>query len=73
MDKSIHELHELGTQLFEEGKYSEAELILKNVVSANPKYADVHNKLGVISHLKGDSKQAAEYFKKALEINPSYT
>ena len=70
MDRSIHELHDLGSQLFEEGKYSEAEPILRDVIGGNPKYADVHNKLGVISFLKGDFKQAAGYFKKALELNP---
>jgi tetratricopeptide (TPR) repeat protein len=73
MDKSAHELHELGSQLFEEGKYSEAEPILKDVVSINPHYADVHNKLGIICHLKGNLRQASEYFKKALELNPNYT
>jgi len=73
MDKSAHELHEIGSQLFEDGKYSEAEPILKNVISVNPKYADVHNKLGIIYHLKGDLRQASEYFKKALALNPNYT
>jgi len=73
MDKTTHELHELGTQLFEEGKYSEAEPILKSVISGNQKYADVHNKLGIICQLKGDSEQAAEYFRKALDLNPHYT
>src|SRR4030042_1349587 len=73
VDQHTHELHELGSQLFEEGKYSEAEPILKEIVSINPKYADVHNKLGVISHLKGDFKLASQYFKKALELNPNYT
>jgi tetratricopeptide (TPR) repeat protein len=73
MDKSAHELHELGSQLFEEGKYSEADPILKDVVSINPHYADVHNKLGIIYHLKGNLRQASKYFKKALELNPNYT
>lgn len=73
MDKSAHELHELGSQLFEEGKYSEAEPILKDVISINPHYADVHNKLGIIFHLKGNLRQASDYFKKALELNPNYT
>ena len=73
VDQHTHELHELGSQLFEEGKYSEAEPILKDIITINPKYADVHNKLGVISHLKGDFKNASEYFKKALDLNPNYT
>ena len=73
MDQRTQELHELGSQLFEGGKYSEAEPILREVISINPGYADVHNKLGVISHLKGDFQQASQYFEKALELNPNYT
>ena len=73
MDDRTHELHELGSQLFEESRYSEAEPILKDIISSNPRYADVHNKLGIISHLKGDLKQASEYFRRALELNPNYT
>jgi tetratricopeptide (TPR) repeat protein len=73
VDKSIQDLYDLGSQLFEEGRYSEAEPILKNVISVNPKYADVHNKLGIISHLNGDSRRAVEYFRKSLELNPNYT
>ena len=73
MDQLINELHERATQLFEEGKYSEAEPLLKNIISTNPGYADVHNKLGMIFHLRGDFKQAAAYFRRALDINPSYT
>ena len=73
MESHLHELHELGTKLFEEGKYSEAEPVLKDIIAINPKYADVLNKLGIINHLKGNTKEAAEYFERALEINPRYT
>lgn len=73
MNQRVHELYEDGSRLFEEGRYSEAESILKEVISINPKYGDVHNKLGIISHLKGNLKLAAEYFEKALELNPNYT
>jgi tetratricopeptide (TPR) repeat protein len=73
MNQHLNELYERGKQLFEEGKYSEAEPILINVISMNPKYADVYNKLGVISHLKGNLQEAVDYFERALELNPTYT
>jgi len=42
-------------------------------VRMNSHYADVNNKLGLIYHEKGDLEQAADFFKKALSINPHYT
>ncbi|GAB4487664.1 MAG: hypothetical protein OHK006_17070 [Thermodesulfovibrionales bacterium] len=73
MSEHLHELYELGKKLFEEGNYNEAEPLLKEIIIANPRYADVHNKLGVIANLNGDLKLAAEHFEKALELNPRYT
>jgi tetratricopeptide (TPR) repeat protein len=73
MDATLQELYDLGKKLFDEGKYSEAEPIFKEVVHINPRYADVHNKLGIISNLQGDLRKAAAHFEKALELNPRYT
>lgn len=73
VDQRTHEMHELASQLFDEGKYVESEPILKEIINTYPQYADVHNKLGIIAHIKGNLEQAAQYFKKALEINPNYT
>lgn len=73
MDEDLQELYELGKKLFEEGKYSEAEPVLREVIRRSPRYADVHNKLGVICNLNGDLKGAAGHFEKALELNPRYT
>jgi tetratricopeptide (TPR) repeat protein len=67
------DVYERAIELFEAGKYPEAEPLLKNIVSTHPHYADVHNKLGIIAHHRGDLKAASEYFKKALELNPNYT
>jgi tetratricopeptide (TPR) repeat protein len=39
----------------------------------NSHYADVNNKLGLIYHENGNLEQAADFFKKALSINPHYT
>ncbi len=73
MNSTLQELYDLGKKLFEEGKLSEAEPVLHEVIAINPRYADVHNKLGVIHNLKGDMRKAAEHFEKALELNPKYT
>ena len=73
MNSTLQELYELGKKLFDEGKLGEAEPILKEVITLNPRYADVHNKLGIIYNLQGDLRRAAEYFEKALELNPRYT
>lgn len=73
MDEHLQELYELGKKLFDEGKYNEAEPLLRDVIRVNPRYADVQNKLGVISSLNGDLKAAAGHFEMALELNPQYT
>ncbi len=73
MEEHITELYEEANRLFEEGKYNEAEPLLKDVVKARPNYADVLNKLGFIAHLKGEYREAVDYFERALQINPKYT
>jgi len=42
-------------------------------VSMSSQYADVNNKLGLIYHERGEIQQAADFFKKAVAINPDYT
>jgi len=73
VDQRTHEMHEYASQLFDEGNYAEAEPILKEIINTYPKFADVHNKLGIISHIQGNLEQAARYFEKALELNRHYT
>lgn len=73
MNPDLQELYDLGNKLYGEGKFTEAEPIFNEVIKINPRYADVHNKLGVIANLKGDMKQAAKHFETALDINPRYT
>ena len=62
MKPTLHELYHHGNELFDAGKYAEAEPILKEVIAQNPKYADVLNKLGIIAHLSGRLQSASEFF-----------
>ena len=72
MAENIDELYMRGREAFDKGDYKEAERCFLDVVKARP-YADVFNKLGLIFHSKGELGKAASAFKKALDINPSYT
>jgi tetratricopeptide (TPR) repeat protein len=73
MSQLFNELRKQAGDLFDEGKYSEAEPILRNILEARPDYPDVLNKLGVISYLKGDIENATGFFERAVKLNPNYT
>lgn len=73
MSANLQELYDLGNKLYDEGKLEAAEPVLREVIALNPRYADVHNKLGIIYNLRREMKKAAEHFEKALELNPRYT
>jgi tetratricopeptide (TPR) repeat protein len=73
MPDEIKELYDHGKELFEKGDYVGAEGLLREVLKHNPRYADVLNKLGVITCLKGSLKEASEFFEEALRLNPLYT
>lgn len=72
MAENIDELYMRGREAYDKEDFKEAERFFLEVVKARP-YADVFNKLGLIFHNKGELGKAASAFKKALEINPSYT
>ncbi len=65
--EGIHALEE------EAALSSTEESLLKRIKAIPEGYADIHNKLGLISHQKGDLNRAAGFFKKALYLNPHYT
>ncbi|MBI1823192.1 MAG: tetratricopeptide repeat protein [Nitrospirae bacterium] len=63
-----------ASQLYDDKKFDEAEpLYLSLLKGTNKGYADIFNKLGLISHLKGDFQTASDFFQKALQINSKYT
>ncbi|MDP2167637.1 MAG: tetratricopeptide repeat protein [Thermodesulfovibrionales bacterium] len=71
--ENLKELYEHGRELYEKGKYAEAEWMLKEVIMIRPDYADVLNKLGVIANLDGRCEDAVNYLTRALKLNPQYT
>ena len=70
---SMKEMLKIGKQHFDQRHYAEAEHYLRRVIEENPRYADVFNMLGVISHVEGKFATAIDCFEKALKINPHYT
>ena len=64
----------LGREHYEKREYDKAERHLCDVIApGGHRYADIHNMMGVIHHDRGRLEAARESFKRALEINPSYT
>jgi len=58
---------------FHARRYNEALGLYLSLSLDYPGYADIFNKLGLISHHNGDTTKAIDYFEKALKINPRYT
>lgn len=67
------ELSAEGEGFFQKGDYARAEELFLKVLGAGQRFADVYNKLGLISCSRGAYEKASKYFEKALEINPKYT
>jgi tetratricopeptide (TPR) repeat protein len=73
MDERVKQLLLLGREHYEKRELDKAELILREVLDHDDRFADVHDMLGVISHSRGNFVQAERHFERALEINPLYT
>lgn len=66
--------YERASKLFEAGRYPEAEdLYLKLIEAGASGYADIYNRLGLITAFQGQIETAAEWFLKAVQANPRYT
>ena len=74
MTQEQQELYERGRGCFEQGKINEALNCFLVIVKDSPdRFADVHNKIGVLYHRKGILEKAAPCFEQAIKINPAYT
>lgn len=73
MDETLKQAVALGREHYEKREYDKAERYLCTVIAGGHPYADIHNMMGVIHHDRGSLEAARDAFKRALDINPSYT
>src|SRR5512144_2061806 len=73
MDEQLKQAVALGREHYEKREYDKAERQLTKVIASGQRFADIHNMMGVIHHDRGRLEAARDSFKRALEINPSYT
>lgn len=63
----------MGRDALRSGRFDEAHGILKQALKLRPKYADIHNLMGVCMSQRGDSAGAAKHFLKAASLAPNFT
>ncbi|HSB34806.1 MAG TPA: tetratricopeptide repeat protein [Nitrospirota bacterium] len=73
MPPKLDDLYKVGIEAFDKGDYEKAERLFHEILIANPMFADIQNKLGIIYNQTNRLALAAESFEKALAINPGYT
>lgn len=74
MTPEQQEIYEQGKACFDQGKLNDALKCFLELTRDNPdRFADVHNKVGIIYQQKGILQNAITSFEHALKINPSYT
>ncbi len=74
MTPEQQEIYEQGKACFDQGKLNDAlKCFLELIRDNSDRFADVHNKVGIIYHQKGIFQNAITNFEHALKINPSYT
>jgi tetratricopeptide (TPR) repeat protein len=54
------------------GKYDEAEKLLKTSLFLNPEHYLAHTRIAKVYEARGQSQQAVDSYKKALQIKPQY-
>ena len=73
MTVNLDELYEQGMDAYNKKDYQNAEGLFHRILSINPRFADIHNKLGIIYNQTNRLDLATRSFEKALELNPAYT
>jgi tetratricopeptide (TPR) repeat protein len=74
LKESFDALYNEAKALFEGGRLLDAERIYRRLLEHRPQgYAEIYNKLGLIASQKGNLQEAADFFRKALSLNPRYT
>lgn len=72
MDQRTHQLIERGRRSYERGDYVSALADFRDVLKANPRYADIRHLAGLCSSFLGQPEAALEEFERALAINDQY-
>ncbi|MGK7932119.1 MAG: tetratricopeptide repeat protein [Microcystaceae cyanobacterium] len=70
--ETIEQLFKQSITAYREGKYAEAEAIMRRVIELDPDNYRAYSNLGVLLELKGELKEAILAYKKAIEINPQH-
>ncbi len=73
MNERVKQLLALGREYYGARDFDRAGPVLRLVLEEHDGYADVHDKLGVIAHSRGNFSVAEHHFERALELNPGYT
>lgn len=74
LDPEFEKTYRAAQECFDGHRIDEAERLFQTLLERNPRgYADVFNRLGLIYSTKGLLERAAQYFEKALALNPTYT
>ncbi len=69
----LEELREEARTLFKKGALKEAELIVNQLILNGHKSSEVFHMLGTILYDQGKFNKAIRSFRRALELNPTYT
>lgn len=73
MQTKLDELYKQGMDAFDAKDYEKAGRIFQEILSINPRFADIQNKLGIVYSQTNRLELAAQSFEKALDLNPGYT
>lgn len=69
---SPQEVYQRAVSLMQRGEWSSAAALLREVVAAVPGNARLHNALGIALSSAGEADDAADQFRRALELEPAY-
>lgn len=70
---NLYTHYEEGKACFDSGKYDEAREIFEEFVKHRSDFADVYNYLGYIYYIHDERESAIKAYRKAVDLNPSYT
>ena len=73
MQTKLDELHKQGMEAFDANDYEKAGRFFQELLTINPRFADIQNKLGIVYSQTNRLDLAAQAFEKALDLNPDYT